>query len=96
MKILMIALLCTIPLTGLATGKLTCDSGDPSTWQSQDALKEKLIGEGWSIRKTKVDGGCYELYGTTPEGDRAEAYFDPITFEKLLVHQRGRVLFRKE
>ena len=41
-------------------------------------------------------GGCYEVYGTTPEGDRVEAYFHPVTLEKLYVARRGEVLFRKK
>ena len=77
-----------------ATGAMTCDSGDPSGWQSRAALEEKLTGDGWQVRRSKVDGGCYEVYGTTPEGDRVEAYFDPVTLEKLLVSRRGEVLFR--
>lgn len=78
-----------------ATGKMTCDSGDESTWQTMQALKEKITTAGWQVRKVKVDGGCYEVYGTTPEGDRVEAYFDPVSLEKLLVSRRGQVLFKK-
>ena len=77
-----------------ATGAMTCDSGDPSGWQPQSALEEKLVAEGWQVRRIKVDGGCYEAYATTPEGDRVEAYFHPVTLEKLLVSRRGEVLFR--
>lgn len=82
--------------TASATGSMSCDSGDAALWQSQEALKEKIIAEGWQVRKVKVDGGCYEVYGTTPEGDRVEAYFDPLSLEKLLVSRRGEVLFKKE
>lgn len=81
--------------TAYATGSMTCDSGDPTNWQSKEALQEKITAEGWTVRKMKVDGGCYEVYGTTPDGDRVEAYFDPISLEKLLVSRRGQVLFRK-
>ena len=79
-----------------ATGMMTCDSGDPSTWKSEAELETKIVAEGWSVRRIKVDGGCYEVYGTTPEGDRVEAYFDPHTLEKLIVARRGEILFRKE
>lgn len=78
-----------------ATGVITCKAGPVSGWKSQDDLKAKLTKEGWTITKSKVDGGCYEVYGTTPEGDRVEAYFHPVTLEKLYVGRRGRVLFRK-
>jgi hypothetical protein len=80
----------------LATGKMTCNAGPQSKWKSQDALKASLAKQGWQVRKSKVDGGCYEVYGTTPEGQKVEAYFDPVTFEKLLVSRRGQVLFKKK
>jgi hypothetical protein len=59
-------------------------------------LQQTLKTQGWKVRKSKVDGGCYEVYGTTPEGDRVEAYFHPVTLEKLLVSRRGKVLFKKK
>lgn len=86
------AFLATSPAS--ATGAIKCQAGPQSGWKSQDALKAKLIKEGWQVRKSKVDGGCYEVYGTTPEGDRVEAYFHPVTLEKLYVARRGEVLFR--
>jgi hypothetical protein len=79
-----------------ATGAIKCKPTPQSSWKSQDALKAKLVKEGWTVRKSKVDGGCYEVYGTTPEGDRVEAYFHPVSLEKLYVARRGQVLFRKE
>lgn len=77
-----------------ATGKMTCDAPQ-AQWKAQDDLVASLTKQGWQVRKSKVDGGCYEVYGTTPEGDRVEAYFHPVTFEKLLVSRRGEVLFKK-
>jgi hypothetical protein len=78
-----------------ATGKMTCDAPQKS-WKSMDALQAKLTKDGWKLRKAKVDGGCYEVYGTDPEGRSVEAYFHPVSFEKLYVSQRGKVLFRKD
>jgi hypothetical protein len=59
------------------------------------ALEEKITVEGWKVRKIKVDEGCYEVYGTTPEDQRVEAYFDSLALEKLPVARRGEILFRK-
>lgn len=80
----------------LATGKMTCDAGPQSGWKTQAQLEAALVEQGWTVKKSKVDGGCYEVYGTTPEGDRVEAYFHPVSLEKLLVSRRGKVLFRKQ
>lgn len=79
-----------------ATGLLTCQSGDQTSWKSEQTLIDKIKSEGWQVQRIKIDGGCYEVYGTTPEGDRVEAYFHPVTLEKLLVARRGQILFRKE
>jgi hypothetical protein len=86
----------TIATPAQATGKMTCNSGPQSGWKSMDALKAQLAKDGWQVRHAKVDGGCYEVYGTDPEGNRVEAYFDPLTFEKLLVSRRGEILFKKQ
>ena len=78
-----------------ATGRMTCDSGDKSTWKSEAQLIEKITAEGWTVRKIKEDGGCYEVYGRDPQNRRVEAYFDPLTLENLLIARRGEILFRK-
>lgn len=78
-----------------ATGAVKCKAGPVSGWKTQATLKAKLVKDGWVVRKAKVDGGCYEVYGTTPEGERVEAYFHPVSLEKLYVAKRGKVLFRK-
>jgi hypothetical protein len=77
-----------------ATGKVKCDVPEAKR-QPVGALEARLKAEGWTIKKSKLDGGCYEVYGTQPDGKFVEAYFDPMTFEKLYVSQRGTVLFKK-
>ncbi len=76
-----------------ATGKMTCDAPQ-AHWKSLPKLEAELTKQGWQVRKSKVDGGCYEVYGTDPDGNRVEAYFHPVSFKKLLVSRRGEVLFR--
>ena len=76
-----------------ATGKMTCDAPQKS-WKSMDDLQSQLKKQGWQVRKAKVDGGCYEVYGTDPQGRRVEAYFHPVSFKLLLSSRRGEVLYR--
>jgi hypothetical protein len=49
----------------------------------QMELQRKLTGEGWKVRQIKNFNGCYEVYGFDEKGQRAEAFFDPKTFEKV-------------
>jgi hypothetical protein len=76
-----------------ATGKMTCKAPQAS-WKSMDTLQAQLIKQGWQVRKAKVDGGCYEVYGTDPQGRRVEAYFHPVSFKLLLSSRRGEELYR--
>ncbi len=88
------AAIVAVPVS--ASGVIKCDAGPQSGWKSQKILSDKLVKEGWQVRKTKIDGGCYEVYGTTPKGEKVEAYFHPVSLENLYIGRRGQVLFRKQ
>ena len=98
LRILPIAAALTIATAAspaAATGKMTCDAPQKQ-WKGMAALQAQLKKQGWQVTKAKVDGGCYEVYGTDPEGNRVEAYFHPVSFKKLLVSRRGEILFRAD
>jgi hypothetical protein len=76
-----IALMATAP--AFATGLATCDSGDRATWQTTEVLEKQLTAKGWSVRRIKEDGGCYEVYAIDDKGERVEAYFHPVTLEAV-------------
>lgn len=73
------------PATSFGTGLVTCDSGPEEGWQAQEVLQERLESEGWTVRRIKVDGGCYEVYALDAEGERVEAYFHPVTLDPVPV-----------
>lgn len=72
-----------LPLSAAATGLATCDSGDRAGWQPVETLEARLKSEGWQVRRTKEDGGCYEVYAIDAQGQRVEAYFHPVTLERV-------------
>lgn len=90
------AVLAALSVPAHATGTIKCNAGPQSGWKTQAVLTAKLVKQGWQVRKAKVDGGCYEVYGTTPKGERVEAYFHPVTLENLYIGRRGEVIFRKQ
>jgi hypothetical protein len=92
-----VAIAGAVPLSmANATGRMTCAEVERAKWLTEEAMTKKLTRQGWTVRFMKEDGGCWEVYGTTPDGKRVEAYFHPATGEKLLVAQRGKILFRAE
>jgi hypothetical protein len=64
-------------------GLATCNSGPKEKWQPQDKLKKQLEDKKWQVRRIKVDGGCYEVYGIDDKGKKVEAYFHPLTLEPV-------------
>jgi hypothetical protein len=70
-------------LPAAATGLATCDSGPKSGWQPVAKLEEQLKAKGWTVRRVKEDGGCYEVCALNEKGQRGEFYFHPVTLEPV-------------
>ena len=64
-----------------ATGLTTCEAGPQETWKSTQELEDQLTEKGWTVRRIKIDGGCYEVYALDENDKRVEAYFHPETLE---------------
>lgn len=86
-KLAVTAALVGVGASALATGLATCDSGDKSQWQPQAKLEAQLKDKGWTVRRIKEDGGCYEVYALTDKGERVEAYFHPLTLAPVPTHK---------
>lgn len=79
----------SIPLAVLLTAAMlasaaafagaNCPKHPKSEWMPQAEAKAKIEAQGYKIRKFKVDGNCYEIYGSNKEGKKAEVYFDTKT-----------------
>jgi hypothetical protein len=71
-----------------ATGLATCDSGPKAGWQPVEKLEQNLKAKGFTIRRIKEDGGCYEVYALNEKGERGEYYFHPVTLEPVPIKPR--------
>lgn len=75
--------LAAAPLLLLAAGAAVaappCTQEPRSKWLSESAMKQKIAELGYKdIRVFHQIGSCYEIYGRTAEGKRAEVYFNPV------------------
>ncbi|GAA0283771.1 PepSY domain-containing protein [Rhodovulum strictum] len=52
-------------------------------WQPRDAVARLAEENGWTVRRIKIDDGCYEIDGTDAEGRRIEVTVDPATLEVI-------------
>ncbi|MGD9507812.1 MAG: PepSY domain-containing protein [Geminicoccaceae bacterium] len=46
-------------------------------WQPRDAVLRMAEDHGWSVRRIKIDDGCYEIDGRDAEGRRIEVTISP-------------------
>jgi hypothetical protein len=59
----------------------TCTKEPEEKWLSEAAMKQKITEMGYKDIKVfkKTTTGCYEIYGHTSDGRKAEVYFHPVT-----------------
>jgi hypothetical protein len=77
----LVMMLAAIGVSGAAWAKADCTAHPKSDWIKEADARAQLEGQGYTIRKFKVDGNCYEIYGTNKEGKKVEIYFDTRTLD---------------
>ena len=73
-----LAVMSLLPIQAMASAD--CPVYPKQEWGAEETLKQALKEEGYTIKKFKVDGNCYEMYGRNKEGKKVEIYFDMKTF----------------
>lgn len=64
-----------------------CAKAPKDKWLSELDMQKKIVNEySFAIKKFKIDGDCYEIYGFdhskgSKNPPRVEVYFDPVTGE---------------
>ena len=76
-----LALVILLGFSSAAFASAKCEKHPKEEWMKQDEAKARLESQGYKIRKFKVDGNCYEIYGHDKQGKRVEIYFDTKTLD---------------
>nr|WP_111467601.1 PepSY domain-containing protein [Cereibacter changlensis] len=50
-------------------------------WRTREAVFTMAEGQGWTIRRVKIDDGCYEIRGADAQGRAFKVKIDPETLE---------------
>ena len=58
-------------------------------WQPREAVARLAEANGWTVRRIKIDDGCYEIDGSDAEGRRIEVTVHPATLEVIEVDYEG-------
>lgn len=59
-------------------------------WQPREAVAAVAARQGWSVRRIKIDDGCYEIQGSDGDGRRLEATVHPSTLEILAIEFKDK------
>ncbi|CUH80571.1 PepSY domain-containing protein [Tropicibacter naphthalenivorans] len=52
-------------------------------WHPRAAVAEMAQDQGWTVRRIKIDDGCYEIKGRDQTGRRVEVKLHPGTLEVI-------------
>jgi hypothetical protein len=78
-----LSILAVVAASDPAFASPTCTKEPKDKWIPESEMKQKIAEMGYKdIRTFKVtSGSCYEIYGYTKDGKKAEVYFNPVTAE---------------
>jgi hypothetical protein len=77
-----VALALALAIAGEANASESNRDGAPETaWLAKDAIKSKLTGLGYSVRKIEAEDGRYEVKASDKEGKKVELKVNPVTGE---------------
>ena len=75
-----LAIITIVSAPAIAQAAPNCTSEPRDKWMTEEAMKAKVTTLGYERIKTfKISGNCYEIYGYTKDGQKAEVYFNPVT-----------------
>jgi hypothetical protein len=75
-----LAIIAIVAAPANAQAAPNCTGEPRDKWMAEDAMKAKVATLGYEQIKTfKISGNCYEIYGYTKDGQKAEVYFNPVT-----------------
>ena len=77
-RILATAVLAGLLASGAAWADNDCDE-PVANWQSREVLRQQVEQRGWTVKRIKVDDGCYEVRGADRLGNRFKAKYGPAS-----------------
>lgn len=74
-------------LTALPASVALADDDDcfvpMADWQPREAVAQLVTDKDWTLRRLKIDDGCYKIHGRDAEGRQIEVTIHPQTLQIL-------------
>ena len=71
-----------------ADGFKNCTKAGKDTWQPASAAEAEARKAGYDVRRSKIDGSCYEVYGVDKSGKLFELFYNPVDLK--LMHTKAK------
>jgi hypothetical protein len=87
-----LALTIIASLVALPVGSARADDDcfvPMADWKPREAVAAMAAELGWTVRRIKIDDGCYEIIGTDAEGRQMEATVNPATLDVIKIETDG-------
>ena len=75
-SILVLSIIVFAGSAALADGYKDCTKIEKASWKPASEAEAKAQAAGYEIRRTKIEGSCYEVYGVR-EGKLYELFYSP-------------------
>jgi hypothetical protein len=74
--------------SALADGKKICATEPEASWKPIADAEAKTATAGFEVRKSKIAGTCYEVYGIDSNGKLFELFYHPVTLELVMTVEK--------
>ncbi len=76
------------PGLALADGKKDCTTASKSDWKPRTDAEAAAQAAGHTVRGSKIEGNCYEVYAMTKDGKKVELFYNPVDMKLLKTVQK--------
>ncbi len=78
-KALAILALSAISLSTFASnGAGSCTREPKAKWMAEQDVKAKYEKQGYTVKRVKTEGTCYEIYAKDKNGNKTELFVNPV------------------
>ena len=85
---LLTAVAIVVASPAFASGS-ACSTAPKSAWQPQSKLESMLKADGLTVKRIKVENGCYEVYATNKSGKRVNVAYNAETLKQTKNAEAG-------
>ena len=78
-----IALAGTMSTAAIADGMKDCTTEPQAKWKKQEEAEAAAKTAGYEVRRSKIEGTCYEVYGVDKAGKVFELFYHPVDLKLL-------------